>query len=80
MFMWLSCRGNLLTNMERVRRDIATSEECGCCARFPESDLHVLRDCYKATEVWLLMVPGRYCSTFFGYGEIKNWMEWNLKA
>ena len=34
--------GNLLTNMERVRRDIATSEECGCCARFPESDLHVL--------------------------------------
>ena len=31
-------------------------------------------------EVWLLMVPGRYCSTFFSYGEIKIWMEWNLKA
>ena len=51
MFMWLACRGNLLTNMERVSRDIATSEECGCCARFPESDLHALRDFYKATEV-----------------------------
>ena len=26
------------------------------------------------------MVPGKYCSTFFSYGGIKNWMEWNLKA
>ena len=60
MFMWLTCKESLLTNKARVSRGLSTSDHCGCCQNMSETILHVLRDCMKATKVWLLLLPSRF--------------------
>lgn len=51
-FMWLAAKGRLLTNAQRVRRHLATSDLCPLCESHIETILHTLRDCNKAREVW----------------------------
>lgn len=50
-FLWLMMRGALLTNATRVRRHITLNGACHLCGKW-EDELHVFRDCYRATSVW----------------------------
>ena len=45
-----------------------------------ETVLHILRDCKKETEVWLLLLPSSFCSCFFSFEKTKTWMTWNLRT
>ncbi|CAN1760047.1 Putative ribonuclease H protein At1g65750 [Linum perenne] len=51
-FLWLAAQNKLLTNEERCRRHLATSDECGGCNSAIESVIHVVRDCPVAKEIW----------------------------
>ncbi|RYR45289.1 hypothetical protein Ahy_A07g031124 [Arachis hypogaea] len=51
-FCWLVANNALLTNEERVRRNIAQSALCGVCGSNSEYLLHVLRDCPVAYRTW----------------------------
>ncbi|KAK8979150.1 hypothetical protein V6N11_009361 [Hibiscus sabdariffa] len=44
------------TNVERVRRHLAISDECGICHGGSESVDHVLHDCIKAQNLWLRVI------------------------
>ncbi|RYR12290.1 hypothetical protein Ahy_B04g069826 [Arachis hypogaea] len=51
-FCWLVANNALLTNEERVRRNIPQSALCGVCGNNSESLLQVLRDCPVAYRTW----------------------------
>ncbi|KAL8130357.1 LOW QUALITY PROTEIN: hypothetical protein V2J09_019512 [Rumex salicifolius] len=49
-FLWMTLRGCVLTNEERKRRHLTTSDACDLCPTCPESLLHMFRDCTVARE------------------------------
>ncbi|KAK8480603.1 hypothetical protein V6N11_013716 [Hibiscus sabdariffa] len=52
VFMWIATHRRHLTNVERVRRHFASSDECNLCYNGPEDIDHVLRFCVKTHEQW----------------------------
>ncbi|CAN1182979.1 Putative ribonuclease H protein At1g65750 [Linum perenne] len=71
-FMWLASQSKLLTNVERRRRNLSSSDECGGCNVASETLLNIVRDCPVAKEVWseLLGVTGAH--EFFHF-DVDNW-------
>ncbi|CAL2228836.1 unnamed protein product [Prunus armeniaca] len=51
IFAWLTAQGKILSNEQRVRRQLTFDASCGVCEWPIETTLHILRDCYKA-RVW----------------------------
>lgn len=49
---------------------------CSLYGKVGESVLHVLKDYYKAREVWLDLVPSKYKALFFLLDK-KRWVEIN---
>ncbi|RYR04899.1 hypothetical protein Ahy_B06g084709 isoform A [Arachis hypogaea] len=78
-FMWLVANYTILTNMERMRRYLATEANCPRCNRQEECTLHVLRDCSYAKCVWSLLNPHEVVADFFNLS-IKDWLAQNLLA
>ncbi|CAA0819658.1 Unknown protein [Striga hermonthica] len=76
-FMWLVAKNCLMTNSERCRRHLASSSTCELCGLAPESILHTLRDCPKASQVWMQLIPGNKLPDFFAL-ELKQWLWYNL--
>ncbi|KAK8553841.1 hypothetical protein V6N12_030823 [Hibiscus sabdariffa] len=50
--MWIAAHQRHLTNVERARRHMASSDECNICHNGPEDINHVLRFYTKARELW----------------------------
>lgn len=76
--LWKVAQGVLLTNVMRVRRDIASSSTCPICLEGEESIEHVLRDCPIIHHTWLLLGEGNIHNNFFSE-EIKDWLLSNLR-
>ncbi|KAG8486120.1 hypothetical protein CXB51_019453 [Gossypium anomalum] len=57
LFLWLAAKHRLLTNSERARRGIGRNSACPLCGHDTEDILHVIRDCSKVKEAWMLVVP-----------------------
>ncbi|CAN1164269.1 Putative ribonuclease H protein At1g65750 [Linum perenne] len=52
LFLWLAIQEKLLTNSERLKRQMTPLGTCEFCHHPSESTAHVLRDCIFAAEVW----------------------------
>ncbi|KAK9010241.1 hypothetical protein V6N11_036754 [Hibiscus sabdariffa] len=64
VFLWIAFHQRLLTNIERVRRHISSTEMCSTCQDTPESIDHVLRLCPKARHIWEAIVDQRNIHEF----------------
>ncbi|KAL4377932.1 hypothetical protein GQ457_02G028840 [Hibiscus cannabinus] len=56
VFLRLVFHQLLMTNAERKRRNLATSDVCASCQSEIETIVHVLRDCPRARQVWEAVV------------------------
>ncbi|GMJ06884.1 hypothetical protein like AT3G24255 [Hibiscus trionum] len=78
-FLWLMAHERLLTNMERVRRHIATSPICSLCGVAEEDIDHVLRKCTRVEEVWMNLVNVQD-RNMFRVAPFREWMLGNLTS
>ncbi|CAA0843105.1 Polynucleotidyl transferase- ribonuclease H-like superfamily protein [Striga hermonthica] len=76
-FMWLVAKNCLMTNSERFRRHFVSSPTCELCGSAPETLLHTLRDCPKATQIWRTLIPGNMLPAFFSL-DLVQWLGYNL--
>ncbi|CAN1779457.1 Putative ribonuclease H protein At1g65750 [Linum perenne] len=54
-FLWLAFQDKLLTNAQRLRRNLSSDATCSTCQDPNEDVLHIIRDCPAAREVWALI-------------------------
>ncbi|CAN1784065.1 Putative ribonuclease H protein At1g65750 [Linum perenne] len=54
-FLWLAFQDKLLTNAQRLRRNLSSDASCSLCLNPNEDVLHIIRDCPAAREVWSLI-------------------------
>ncbi|KAE8686024.1 cytochrome P450 71A9-like [Hibiscus syriacus] len=78
VFLWLACKGRLLTNEERARRHIANNASCSVCSATTESISHVLRDCVEACATLNEFIHPDRLKSFFSM-DIADWVLFNLK-
>ncbi|KAK8705482.1 hypothetical protein V6N13_049084 [Hibiscus sabdariffa] len=72
VFMWLAAHQAHLTNVERVRRHLATSDECVLCHGGPEDMDHVMRSCAFARDFWGSVLSPARCSKLLDV----DYVEW----
>ncbi|CAN1766597.1 Putative ribonuclease H protein At1g65750 [Linum perenne] len=75
-FLWLAAHSKLLTNVERGRRHLTTTEVCGICSPTKESMLHVVRDCSVAKEVWQELLGVNLGHEFFQVNDSDWWRKY----
>lgn len=75
-FMWLYAKNKILTNVQRVKRNITLDPLCPICIMEDETTLHALRDCQANKEVWKLLINPAHWAKFFS-GDINNWFSFN---
>ncbi|CAN1126818.1 Putative ribonuclease H protein At1g65750 [Linum perenne] len=54
-FLWLAFQEKLLTNAQRLRRNLSSDASCSHCLNPNEDVLHIIRDCPAARDVWSLI-------------------------
>ncbi|BBN67603.1 Polynucleotidyl transferase, ribonuclease H-like superfamily protein [Prunus dulcis] len=78
-FVWLLFQGKLLTNVQRVRRNLASNPNCPCCNVSMESLDHLFRRCSHATRMWnSIGIPNQIAHSFSM--DFKDWLFINIKA
>ncbi|KAH1032453.1 hypothetical protein J1N35_044627 [Gossypium stocksii] len=77
VFLWLAFKNRLLTNAERVRREMGHNSSCSLCGYEFEDLAHALRDCPAAKDVWLLVLPQHLKQRFFSIS-LSDWLVLNL--
>ncbi|KAK8990579.1 hypothetical protein V6N11_009271 [Hibiscus sabdariffa] len=77
IFLWLSHKAKLMTNVERCRRSLSQQALCPCCHEFPETLLHVFRDCKYVIGVWSRLLPPRHLATFYS-DDFCSWLLSNV--
>ncbi|KAK9002005.1 hypothetical protein V6N11_024698 [Hibiscus sabdariffa] len=55
-FMWLACKGKLMTNVERRRRHLTQDAQCPVCHAGEEDVDHILHHCGVALSVWSILI------------------------
>ncbi|KAJ8772834.1 hypothetical protein K2173_028011 [Erythroxylum novogranatense] len=69
----------LLTNAFHFHRGIATSPMCARCTLFPETTLHLLRDCIWSRDVWTRLHAPNVDPSFFA-ASLDDWVAANVFA
>ncbi|KAL4290059.1 hypothetical protein GQ457_14G023560 [Hibiscus cannabinus] len=77
VFIWSVFHERLLTNVERVRRHIATSALCEICGDDRKDVEHVLRSCFVTKGLWLRLLPLESRTYFFSIS-FHAWLCKNL--
>ncbi|VVA38500.1 PREDICTED: ribonuclease [Prunus dulcis] len=78
-FLWLLIHGKLLTNVQRVRRNLASNSNCPCCNGSMESLDHLFRRCSHAAKMWnSIGIPNQVAHSFSM--DFKDWLFTNIKA
>ncbi|KAG7599981.1 Reverse transcriptase zinc-binding domain [Arabidopsis suecica] len=72
VFLWLVGNQVLMTNTERSRRHLSSTDVCPVCKGGVETILHILRDCPAMMGIWTRILPPRKRRTFFD----KSLLEW----
>ncbi|KAG7594637.1 Ribonuclease H-like superfamily [Arabidopsis thaliana x Arabidopsis arenosa] len=72
VFLWLVGNQVLMTNAERSRRHLSSTDVCPVCKGGVETILHILRDCPAMMGIWTRILPPRKRRTFFD----KSLLEW----
>ncbi|KAE8728272.1 hypothetical protein F3Y22_tig00004630pilonHSYRG00070 [Hibiscus syriacus] len=66
-----------MTNLERVRRGLASNSLCPLCNAHPESTIHVLRDCQIVSTFWRQKLLSSHVQSFFSW-DLPDWIQFNL--
>ncbi|XP_016648950.1 PREDICTED: putative ribonuclease H protein At1g65750 [Prunus mume] len=77
IFAWLTAQGKILSNVQRVRRQLTFDASCGACEWPIETTLHILRDCYKARGIWNTVLMPSHHGHFFQM-DFLPWFQTNL--
>lgn len=75
--LWKLGHGTVLTNVDRQRRQMATSGLCPICSATDESLLHCFRDCRKNLSIWYSLKVRNH-HNFFNTQNWQHWLETNL--
>ena len=51
-FLWLAANDALLTNANKVRRNLTSQVDCAIYGEKEETMLHILRECPLAKSIW----------------------------
>nr|KYP71696.1 Putative ribonuclease H protein At1g65750 family [Cajanus cajan] len=78
VLLWRVVHGSLMTNQVRVDRGLGTDPTCSVCMQETESNLHALRDCKFAAEIWS-RTSGGSLPRSFAEDNIHDWVHANLK-
>ncbi|CAN1786718.1 Putative ribonuclease H protein At1g65750 [Linum perenne] len=78
-FLWLAGHDRLLTNEQRVKRNLTTNPDCPLCPGMAESSIHILRDCTFASAVWLEARPSLINEACWSEN-IVNWLSSQLST
>ncbi|XP_058784072.1 uncharacterized protein LOC131658836 [Vicia villosa] len=70
-FIWLLKHGRLMTNF---RKSMCGLSDAGCplCGNSCETEIHAMRDCKLARNVWFNRVPSSIVTEFYS----ANWNDW----
>ncbi|KAF7813509.1 ribonuclease H [Senna tora] len=77
VFMWQVIHQRLPTK-DRCAAWSDHSLLCDWCANQVEDQLHVLRDCRHAVNLWNMLVPPSELANFY-HCDFRNWVELNLR-
>lgn len=77
MFLWLVVHDRVMTNVNRMHRNL-TDPSCRKCGMGEETTIHLLWDCEAAKRIWEQLVPAKHHTTFFTL-QLLDWMTLNLK-
>lgn len=77
IFLWLVVNQDIMTNVERKRRNICDTNLCQVCKSGEETILHVLRDCQAMASIWSRLLPPRRLYVFFTQS-LLEWVYSNL--
>ncbi|KAK5771611.1 hypothetical protein PVK06_047836 [Gossypium arboreum] len=72
-----SLKSVLLTDAERLRREVRHDSSCLLCGNGLKDALHTIRDCPAAREVWRQVVSIRHSNNLFS-GDLHEWLATNL--
>lgn len=75
--LWKVAHEHLLTNVERVRRNMANEDLCPRCQQCPETIMHVIHGCEEVQQFWYTFVHPDQVSRFFSLG-LEGWLNLNL--
>ncbi|KAJ1425933.1 Ribonuclease H domain [Sesbania bispinosa] len=76
-FLWLLANEALLSNSNRARRHMTNNDLCPICNQIPETNLHPVRDCAWAKQIWIHFIPLRHHREFF-HLNLFDWILYNL--
>lgn len=77
LLLWLACKGRMHTQKLRHDRQINPSNTCLLCLNCCEDELHLLRDCEWASEVWDHFITDSVRSDFYTL-DLCAWFKKNL--
>lgn len=78
--LWLLAHGRILTNADRWRKVHFTSNVLWArCLSEEEGEMHALRDCYRAKDVWNLLISAEDATHFYGL-ECRDCILWMLRV
>ena len=75
-FIWMCMHKSVATRECLAIRGLQINPSCPLCHQYPESILHLLRDCPIASNVWHNLNPPSLTSTFFSQ-DLHTWLEAN---
>ncbi|KAK8561554.1 hypothetical protein V6N12_048620 [Hibiscus sabdariffa] len=78
MFVWLTLKQRLMTNVERCRRGLSSNAPCLSCGCVSETIIHILRDCPPTRLFWLSILPPESCGSFFA-ATLDDWVTANIR-
>lgn len=78
VFMWRMRHGSLPTLAFLFKRNLISTALCPICGSGSVGELHELRDCRWARQVWRLIVHKNHWRRFVQFGDMKGWLDMNL--
>lgn len=76
-FLWKVSHERLMTNVERMKRHMASTDMCPRCNICPETVMHVLRDCEDVQDFSKAQIHPDHVSRFLSLG-LHGWLDFNL--
>lgn len=78
--LWKLAHKALITNVWREKRHLVDSNYCPVCGTEEESVMHVVRDCARMVQVWLIISDGHLPHNTFFTENLEQWLLSNLKS
>ncbi|KAJ1409467.1 putative ribonuclease H protein [Sesbania bispinosa] len=58
---------------------MTNSDCCPCCNQAPETNIHAIRDCFWATQIWKIFIHAITYREFFN-SDLLHWLKFNFSG